>query len=136
MYISVPVKEGQNKDQSTFLTGMILAYPVTNKITIENRSLVWNRFINNSRDQHLLLGRVKLIMTESIAGRQFQFYIFNEVSFSVTNIERSRNRGGIGSSLECSKHTILDASFARQNDRSGSKLNLVFVTLLLKIPQR
>jgi hypothetical protein len=133
MYISLPDQDGRSKDQSTFLTGTILAYPVTKKITFENRSLVWNRFINNSEDQHLVLNRLRFIRTSSIGGRQFQFYVFDEASFDLSHNEWSRNRAGLGSSLVCSNHITMDFAFARQYDSNGSQLNIAFVTLTLDV---
>ncbi|MCF0051694.1 DUF2490 domain-containing protein [Dyadobacter sp. LJ53] len=125
--------QGHNKYQSTLLHGIILAIPV-HKVTIENRSLVWNRLITNGEDHHLYRNRLRLISTSSALHRPLRLFILDEITFNITNGKWQQNRVGPGATIIPSEWLDLELAFIRQNDSSSGKSNLIFVTLTCRLP--
>ncbi|SDF60381.1 Protein of unknown function [Dyadobacter soli] len=129
MYIDVTNRE---VEEWTLMNGFTARIPV-GKMLIENRGLVWNRFITNADDMHFYRNRVRLMLSFGNAS-QFSPYLVDEFSYSFNRGDFSRNRIGAGCLLTLCKRVVLDVSYARQSDRISGKLNLFFIMATVRLP--
>lgn len=121
-----------SRGEQTFLNGLIFTVPI-NQFQIEGRHLLWNRFSSHFKDQHLFRNRLRLIRTSQFKEKQLRIYIFDELTFHINRSDWSRNRLGLGTSLDILGWMNLDISYARQRDYPIGKLNIAFVMVTVKL---
>lgn len=121
-----------SRDEQTFLNGIILTVPIK-QFQIESRHLLWNRFSSHFKDQHLFRSRLRLIRTAQFKERKLRVYIFDELTFHINRNDWSRNRVGLGASVDILGWMNVDISYANQRDYPVGKLNIAFVMITVKI---
>ncbi|WP_169409435.1 DUF2490 domain-containing protein [Dyadobacter beijingensis] len=131
MYIDYLNREGREWTLMNGFTARIPAGP----FVVENRGLVWNRFISNGNDLHFYRNRVRLMWPLKTTWHLTP-YLVDEPSFSFNRGDIARNRLGGGFIVTINKRVVVDASYARQSDKVSGKLNLFFVMVTAQLPHQ
>jgi len=113
------------RQEHTLMNAVILHFSL-NKFLIDDRNLLWNRFMENG-GFHYYRNRLRLTWPIKAGPGLLKIYAFDELSYFFNEGIWSRNRLAVGCGYDLRRWFNLDIFFAGQNDVFNGRLNLLFV---------
>lgn len=126
LYLNFSGLNGLHSHEHTMMNAAIFAFSL-NKIVIDDRNLIWNRFRNNAEDLHFYRNRLRVTWPLPWQAFPAKLYIFNEGFFFFNNGQWTRNRLAAGFTCDITRWFNADIFFLREHDKYSGKRNSLFV---------
>ncbi|MDI1321225.1 MAG: DUF2490 domain-containing protein [Algoriphagus sp.] len=127
LYINRSILNGIHIKEHTLMNSVIFNLSL-NKILVDDRNVLWNRFRVEGQDFHFYRNRLRVTLPFSFKGKDAKIYVFDEASYFFNRARWSRNRIAVGVGYDVTKWLNTDISFVHEADVYNGKLNLFFIT--------
>ncbi|ACU61807.1 DUF2490 domain-containing protein [Chitinophaga pinensis] len=137
LYINYHPPAGPVIPEHSFMTGCLLTTKL-NRIILEDRNVIWNRFRQHAADMHIYRNRLRLTWPLPGKLQQTRIYSFDETWILINEKRWMRNRIAAGVSSDVLPWFNLDMSYAYEQDKVNGGLNIFFImgTIQLSRKQR
>ncbi|WP_205514639.1 DUF2490 domain-containing protein [Longitalea arenae] len=132
LYLNIDrFNEGHLHDH-TLMNSAIIHFSI-NKLTIDDRNMIWNRFRRKEKDLHFYRNRLRFTRPLQTRFMLIKPYLFDEVSFSFNDGRFTRNRLAAGISCKLNGWFLFDISWLREQDRYNGATNLLFIMAVVQL---
>jgi hypothetical protein len=128
-YLSLVIPHANEREviEHTLMNAVIFTVPL-NKLLLDDRNLVWNRFIADAEDLHFYRNRLRITWPFKLGTSDTKIYAFDEGTYFFNRSKWSRNRLAIGFGYDIVRWFNIDVCYVLQRDTFNGRLNLFFIS--------